>query len=165
MIKVGVGPGSLCTTRIETGNGVPQLTALIDAWTVAKKQKCKIVADGGIKNAGDLVKALCFSDAVMLGNLLSGTDEAPGNVIAVHGAPHKEYVGSSTHKANHVEGVTALVPYKGPVAAVVTKLMEGVRSGCSYQGVRATRDLSKSPHFVRISHAGLSESHPHNVVL
>lgn len=117
VVKVGIGPGSLCTTRIETGNGVPQLTALMEIFELRKTsyKKFKIVADGGIKNSGDIVKALCFSDAVMMGNVFAGTDEAPGKIISVQGKPFKEYVGSSTHKASHVEGVTALVPYKGPV--------------------------------------------------
>jgi IMP dehydrogenase len=166
VIKVGIGPGSLCTTRIETGNGVPQLTALMDVFEAQKKspKKFKIIADGGIKNSGDVVKALCFSDAVMMGNVFAGTDEAPGKVISVQGKPFKEYVGSSTHKASHVEGVTALVPYKGPVDRILTRLMEGVRSGCSYQGVQSTRALQLNPQFIKISHAGLTESHPHDVM-
>ncbi len=166
VIKVGIGPGSLCTTRIETGNGVPQLTALMDVFEARKtsQKHFKIIADGGIKNSGDIVKALCFSDAVMFGNLLAGTDEAPGKIFSMQGKSFKEYVGSSTHKASHVEGVTAMVPYKGPVDRILTRLMEGVRSGCSYQGVQSVQDLQKDPQFVKISHAGLTESHPHDVM-
>lgn len=166
VIKVGIGPGSLCTTRIETGNGVPQLTALMDVYEARKAAHANftIIADGGIKSAGDIVKALCFSDAVMVGNLLAGTEESPGEIVTINGQEFKQYNGSSTHKSNHIEGVTALVPYKGSVEHIITKLMEGVRSGCSYQGAHSIKDLQKNPEFVTISHAGLIESHPHNVV-
>ena len=175
VIKVGVGPGSLCTTRLETGNGVPQLSALASVYDYAtesftikdktdrKPAKFKIIADGGIKYAGDIVKALCFSDAVMLGNLLAGTDEAPGNIIRADGKSYKEYVGSSTHKKDHVEGVSALVPYKGPVRLVIKKLMDGIRSGMSYQNATRLDDLKTNPEFVSISNAGLVESAPHDV--
>ncbi len=166
VIKVGVGPGSLCTPRIETGNGVPQLTALApvhDARAIAKLD-FRIIADGGIRNAGDIVKALCFADAVMVGNLLAGTDEAPGEVTIVEGQRMKRYEGSSTHKTSHIEGVATLVPEKGSARHVIGRLMEGVRSGCSYQGANAVRDLQADPVFVRISHAGLTESYPHLIV-
>jgi len=167
VIKVGVGPGSLCTTRIETGNGMPQLTALMDVAQARKEANAQftIIADGGIKNAGDMVKALCLADAVMLGNLLAGTDESPGELIAINDQKYKQYNGSSTHKPSHIEGVTAMVSYRGPVVRVITKLMEGLRSGCSYQGAHDLNDLKKGPEFVLISHAGLTESHPHNVIL
>lgn len=172
VIKVGVGGGSLCTTRIETGNGVPQLTALEDVYEASKtvhgesghpRRKFKIIADGGIRSAGDIVKALCFSDAVMLGNLLAGTNEAPGAIVTIAGVRYKEYAGSSTHKTNHVEGVSALVPAKGPAANVIAQLLEGVRSGLSYQGVSNLDELKVEPEFVTISNAGLKESHPHDV--
>ncbi len=181
VVKVGVGPGSLCTTRIETGNGVAQLTALMD---VAKEQKQLVdlertrprdsnekvrtypfIADGGIKSAGDIVKALCFADMVMAGNLFAGTDEAPGDLIHMGGHPYKRYVGSSTHKTNHIEGVAAMVPYKGPAEQVLTKLLEGLKSGCSYQGVDNLIDLKDDPIFMKITNAGLQESHPHDVIL
>lgn len=181
VVKVGVGPGSLCTTRIETGNGVAQLTALMD---VAKEQKQLVdlertrprdsnekvrtypfIADGGLKNAGDLVKALCFADMVMAGNLFAGTDEAPGELIHMGGHPYKRYAGSSTHKTNHIEGVAAMVPYKGPAEQLLTKLLEGLKSGCSYQGVDNLIDLKDNPIFMKITNAGLQESHPHDVVL
>ena len=180
-VKVGVGPGSLCTTRIETGNGVAQLTALMD---VAQEQKqlsdlertrprdsnekfrtYPFIADGGIKNAGDIVKALCFADMVMAGNLFAGTDESPGELVHIGGHPYKRYVGSSTHKTNHIEGVEAMVPYKGPVEQVLTKLLEGLRSGCSYQGAHNLTELKDDPTFMRITNAGLQESHPHDVIL
>ncbi len=163
VIKVGVGPGSLCTTRIETGNGVPQLTALAEVHAAREKSKTRfsIIADGGIRNAGDIVKALCFADAVMVGNLLAGTDEAPGEITIVDGARMRRYEGSSTHKMNHIEGVVTLVPEKGSARRLIERLMAGERSGCSYQGAHTLRELQRDPLFVRISHAGLTESHPH----
>lgn len=172
VVKVGVGPGSLCTTRVETGNGVPQLTALMDVAEARSNMmrddknrgyNYQIIADGGIKSAGDIVKALCFADMVMAGNLFAGCDEAPGNILNVNGRTYKEYVGSSTHKTNHIEGVAAMVPYKGPVSGVLTKLIEGLQSGCSYQGCSRLAELRDNPQFIKISNSGLVESHPHDV--
>jgi len=166
VIKVGIGPGSLCTTRVETGNGVPQLTALEDArkgLNDGGHYDVKIVADGGIKRAGDVVKALCFADAVMLGNMLAGCPEAPGDIITISDKKYKQYAGSSTHKSRNVEGVIALVPTKPSVETVIERLMEGLRSGMSYQGVSNLIDLKKNPVFVEISNAGLVESKPHDV--
>jgi len=166
IIKVGVGPGSLCTTRIETGNGVPSLTALDDVYEQSRfGEKFKIIADGGLKNSGDITKALVFSHAVMLGNLLAGTHESPGTEYTLDGKKYKEYAGSSTYKTNHVEGVVGSVPYKGHVENVIIKLMEGLRSGCSYQGVHNLEDLKKDPEFVSITNVGLIESKPHDVIL
>jgi len=184
-VKVGIGPGSLCTTRIETGNGVPQLTALIDVNNMRKiitdsrinayvsplaaheiiNRPLYIIADGGIKNAGDIVKALCFSDMVMAGNLFAGCPETPGNLIYVNGQPHKEYVGSSTHKGSHVEGVSAIVQQKPPYKEVLGKLIEGLRSGLSYQGAQSLKQLKDFPEFIKISNAGLKESHPHDITI
>jgi len=199
VIKVGIGPGSLCTTRIETGNGVPQITALMDVfdescnvdeaeleqtkqWFVSHPtanidtlmtmvgslrnkddRKFKIIADGGIRNGGDIAKALCISDAVMLGSLLAGTNEAPGTieVDATSGRKFKTYAGSSTHKASRVEGVVRRVPCKGPVKHILTKLTEGVQSGLSYQGCKNLGELKEDYEFIQISGAGLAESHPH----
>ena len=163
IIKVGIGPGSLCSTRVETGNGVPQLTAL--STIKAGIGNTPIIADGGIKQTGDVVKSLCFADLVMLGNMLAGTDEAPGDVEVINGQQYKSYVGSSTHKTNHIEGVVARVPYKGPVQNVITKIVEGLRSGMSYQGVKNLKDLKTNPQFIEVSHAGLVESRPHSVIL
>jgi IMP dehydrogenase/GMP reductase len=188
VVKVGVGPGSLCTTRIETGNGVPQLTALMEVskrrenlmglqqkfnenegrWEMVPSSINKpmyIIADGGIKSAGDIVKALCFADMVMVGNLFAGCEETPGKMMVVDGTTYKEYVGSSTHKTNHVEGVAALVRPKGTYKSVLEKLVEGVRSGCSYQGAHTLAELRSNPTFVRITNAGLKESHPHDVIV
>lgn len=164
VVKVGVGNGSVCTTRIETGNGVPQLTALQDVYNTLGKdtnRSVSIIADGGIRNAGDIVKACVFSDAVMLGSLLAGTDEAPGEVVELNGQKYKGYAGSSTYKSSRVEGVAGLIKYKGPVNNVLQKLKEGLQSGLSYQGCRNLSELRESPEFVRISLAGLNESKPH----
>lgn len=174
IIKIGVGNGSTCSTRIETGNGYPQLSALINVCEAVyvgrerdgqEPQYPMFIADGGIKSAGDCVKALCFADLVMIGNLFAGTLEAPGEIISVNGQRFKKYAGSSTHKQKHIEGVVGMVPYKGQVGNVIIKLTEGIRSGCSYQGVDQVRKLQIKPEFVVISNAGLSESKPHSVIL
>lgn len=178
VVKIGVGPGSLCTTRIETGNGVPQFTALADVAEVQRqlreldrtrtpnrKRQYHFISDGGIKSAGDIVKALCFADMVMIGNLFAGCEEAPGRRVEIDKVVYKEYVGSSTHKTNHIEGVAALVPYKGTYDNIMTKLTEGLKSGCSYQGSHNLEELKDNPTFIRITSAGLKESHPHDVII
>ena len=179
IVKVGVGPGSLCTTRIETGNGVPQLTALMDvsetqrqlkelersrALSYEKRRTFPFIADGGIKNVGDIVKSLCFADLVMIGNMFAGCEETPGKVIIKDGISVKEYVGSSTHKTNHIEGVAAFVPYKGKFDDILVKMTEGLQSGMSYQGVSNLTDLKDNPVFIKITSNGLKESHPHDVI-
>ena len=123
------------------------------------------IADGGIKNAGDVVKALCFADMVMVGNLFAGCEETPGQVMSIDGRSYKEYVGSSTHKTNHIEGVAAIVHTKGAYKDILTKLLEGLRSGCSYQGAHNLEELRDNPEFIRITNAGLKESHPHDVII
>jgi len=166
-IRVGIGPGSLCTTRIETGNGVPQLTALEDVYNyrMACSGKFGIIADGGIKNSGDIVKALCFSDAVMVGNLIAGSDETPGQVVEIDGKKYRRYEGSSTHKNSHIEGVKALVPARGPLLHVIKRLAEGIRSGLSYQGARNLSELRRNPEFIRISALGIRENNHHDVIV
>jgi IMP dehydrogenase len=177
IVKVGVGPGSLCTTRIETGNGIPQLTALMDVAKVKEElqnayyqvhgevKAYSFIADGGIKNAGDMVKALCFADMVMAGNIFAGCKEAPGETLVINGVSYKKYVGSSTHKANHIEGIAAMVPEKGNFLDILTKLLEGIQSGCSYQGANNLIELKDSPTFIKITSAGLKESHPHDIII
>jgi IMP dehydrogenase len=155
VVKVGVGPGSLCTTRVETGNGVPQLTALMDVDEMRQRwyPERQIIADGGIKNAGDCVKALCFADFVMLGRVFAGCNEAS-----------RRYEGSSTHNTSHIEGVVADIPPTGKsYSETLDRLLSGIRSGCSYQGVRNLQELKESPVFIRITQAGLVESKPHDV--
>src|SRR5690606_34707848 len=110
VIKVGIGPSGVCTTRRETGNGVPQLTAIEEGYKILQDNK-KIISDGGCKKSADITTALCFSHAVMLGGMLAGTDEAPGHIIEMNGGKYKKYAGSSTHKPNHIEGIYSLVPY------------------------------------------------------
>lgn len=168
IIKAGVGCGALCSTRIQTGNGVPQITTLNNIshmrnLCVQFKDKL-IIADGGVKDSGDCTKALVFADLVMAGNLFAGTEEAPGTKITKDGILYKEYAGSSTHKSSHIEGVTTFVPYKGMYANVLDKLLQGIRSGCSYQGVDNLTDLKENPQFVKISSAGYRESIPHGAL-
>jgi IMP dehydrogenase len=163
IIKVGVGPGSICTTRIQTGNGAPQLTAL--EFVRAGIGDTPIIADGGIKNSGDIVKALCFADMVMVGNLFAGTMEAEGEIIQTREGNFKRYEGSSTLKDRFVEGVKGQAPFKGKYACeVLGDLLDGVRSGLSYQGCnklsKFRRDCPES-RFVRMTNNGLMESQPH----
>jgi IMP dehydrogenase len=178
VIKVGIGNGSICTTRIETGNGYPQLSALDIVYkasladpkdflnkTLVNDRKFSIMSDGGIRRVGDIVKALCFSDVVMLGSMLAGTDEAPGELTLHNGIMHKAYAGSSTHKSKHVEGVKAMVPLKGAVSKVLDRIKDGLLSGFSYQGANNITELQKDPSFVQMSNSGLAESLPHDVVL
>jgi IMP dehydrogenase len=178
IVKCGVGGGSLCTTRIKTGNGVPQLTALMDVAEVRhqlqelmknrpveQRRSFGIISDGGCKNSGDLIKSLCFADLVMTGNLFAGCEETPGNKIVINGINCKEYVGSSTHKTNHIEGIAAFVPCTEKYETILSKLLEGVRSGMSYQGAHNLTELKDNPTFIRITNAGLKESHPHDIIL
>jgi IMP dehydrogenase len=177
-VKIGVGSGSICTTRIETGNGVPQLTALIDVAKIRDEfnnrdqdivysngNRKYLISDGGCKNSGDIVKALCFADMVMVGNLFAGCDEAPGECMTINNHQKvKEYDGSSTHKNTHIEGIKSLVECSGSFKDVLSKLIDGVTSGCSYQGAKYIKQLQTNPRFVRISNAGMIESKPHNVI-
>lgn len=167
VVKAGIGSGSICTTRVETGNGVPMLTTLSDICYMAQKTPCdiKVIADGGVRNGGDLTKCLCFASMAMLGNVLAGTDESPGDILEINGQQYKEYRGSSTYSTTHIEGVAGLVPYKGSAKNVIDKLLQGLRSGCSYQGANTLEELRKDPQFVSITHAGLIESRPHDIIL
>jgi IMP dehydrogenase len=180
-IKVGIGPGSICTTRIISGVGVPQLTAVKDAVRAARG-KVPVIADGGVKFSGDITKALAAgASCVMLGTLLAGTDEAPGDIILYQGRSYKSYRGmgsvgameagskdrygqSGVEKEKLVpEGIEGRVPYKGPVALVLHQLAGGVRAGLGYCGCRDLAALRRKARFVRISNAGLKESHVHDV--
>lgn len=183
VLKVGVGPGSICTTRIVSGVGVPQLTAISDVVQVAKRYNVGVIADGGIKFSGDIVKALAAgADAVMLGGLLAGCEETPGDVLEVYGKKVKTYVGMGSLSAMQrgssdryfqggqkelkklvPEGIEATVPYKGPMSDVIYQMMGGLRSGMGYCGCATITELKDKAKFVRISNAGLKESHPHTV--
>ena len=183
VLKVGVGPGSICTTRIVSGVGVPQLTAVSDVVQVAKRYNVGVIADGGIKFSGDIVKALAAgADAVMLGGLLAGCEETPGEIIEVYGKKVKTYVGMGSLSAMQrgssdryfqggqkelkklvPEGIEATVPYKGPMSDVIYQMMGGLRSGMGYCGCANIEELKDKAQFVKISNAGLKESHPHTV--
>src|SRR3989338_2871207 len=182
VVKVGVGPGSICTTRVVAGIGVPQLTAIIEAVKAAKKTKTPIIADGGIKYSGDIVKALAAgATAVMVGGLLAGTDEAPGKIISLNGKKFKVYRGMGSMAAMRKgskdrylqsdkikqevvpEGVVGHVPYKGPALDVIGQLIGGLKQGLGYCGAKDITELHHKAEFVRISPAGLRESHPHGL--
>lgn len=181
-LKVGVGPGSICTTRIMTGCGVPQFTAISECARAARKMKKIIWADGGVKNSGDIVKCLAAgASAVMVGNVLAGTDETPPKIIRIQGKKYKSYNGSTslTEKKNqiikynldkttqyikHIEGVEGFVPYKGPVKELLEKLVAGIRSGYSYCGAKNTEDLWQKARFVRVTPIGLRENGAHDIL-
>jgi IMP dehydrogenase len=182
VIKVGVGPGSICTTRVIAGIGVPQLTAIMDVARKVKRTKTPIIADGGIKYSGDLVKALAAgADAVMIGGLLAGTDEAPGKIVTIKGKKFKVYRGMGSidamqkgskdrylqdSKANEdliAEGVVGHVPYQGSVKTVIGQLIGGLKQGLGYCGSKNISELHKKAEFIKISGAGLRESHPHSL--
>jgi IMP dehydrogenase len=184
-IKVGIGPGSICTTRIVAGVGVPQLTAIMDAVEVAKKTGTPVIADGGIKYSGDLAKAIAAgADVSMVGSLLAGTDETPGEVFLYQGRSYKSYRGMGSIGAMArgsadryfqqdikdnlklvPEGIEGQVPYKGPVATVLHQLVGGLRAAMGYVGAENIAALHKKAQFVRISGAGLRESHVHDVAI
>ena len=178
-VKVGIGPGSICTTRIETGHGVPQLTAVLEASKAAKEFGKTIIADGGIKNAGDIVKALAAgASAVMLGNILAGCDESPGEIIEHNGKKFKKYFGSTSseqkqkHLENikndpnylkHIEGVSGSVPHKGSLGDLIEKLKAGISSGLSYSGAKNINEFQQKAKFIAISPAGMRESGSHDL--
>ena len=184
-IKVGIGPGSICTTRVVAGVGVPQLTAIMDAVDVAKHANTPVIADGGIKYSGDLAKALAAgADCAMVGSLLAGTDETPGEVFLYQGRSYKTYRGMGSVGAMArgsadryfqqeikdtlklvPEGVEGQVPYKGPVANVVHQLVGGLRAAMGYVGAKDLAEFHDKAEFVRISGAGLRESHVHDVTI
>lgn len=185
VVKVGIGPGSICTTRIVAGVGVPQITAIYDAATAAREYNKPIIADGGIKYSGDVVKALAAGgNAVMLGSMLSGTTEAPGELFESNGQKFKAYRGMGSvgamaqshgssdryfqggvNEANKLvpEGIEARVAYKGDVSDVIFQIDGGLRSGMGYVGAANIPALIENAQFVRITGAGLRESHPHDV--
>lgn len=183
VVKVGIGPGSICTTRVVAGVGVPQITAIYDAAAVAREYGKTIIADGGIKYSGDIVKALAAGgNAVMLGSMFAGTDEAPGETEIFQGRKFKTYRGMGSiaamkkgssdryfqgyvNEANKLvpEGIEGRVAYKGSVADIVFQMLGGIRSGMGYVGAANIKELHDNAQFVEMSGAGLKESHPHDV--
>ena len=184
-IKVGIGPGSICTTRVVTGIGVPQITAVFDCARVARARGVNVIADGGLQYAGDLAKAVAAgADTVMFGSLLAGTDESPGEVVVVQGERYKEYRGMGSVGAmksrsfskdryfqDHVtdeekivaEGIEGRVAYTGPVKHTVFQLVGGLRQAMGYCGAATIADMQTRSRFVRMTAAGLRESHPHDI--
>ncbi|WP_303862618.1 IMP dehydrogenase [Alkalibaculum bacchi] len=179
-IKVGIGPGSICTTRVIAGIGVPQITAIMDCAEVAKKYGVPIIADGGIKYSGDIVKAIAAgADTVMIGSLFAGTEESPGETIIYQGRSFKSYRGMGSIAAmkqgssdryfqegnNKLvpEGVEGKVPFKGSLADTVFQMLGGLRSGMGYCGAANIQELKENTQFIKITSAGLRESHPHDV--
>jgi IMP dehydrogenase len=181
-VKVGIGPGSICTTRVVAGIGVPQITAITECARVTARYNIPIIADGGIRYSGDIVKALAFgASSVMTGNLFAGTEESPGETILLEGRQYKEYraMGSlgamSRGSADRYfqegarkfvpEGVEGRVPYRGLVREVIFQLVGGVKQGLGYCGAKNIKELKAKAKFVRISVAGLRESHPHDITI
>jgi len=186
-LKAGVGPGSICTTRVVAGVGVPQVTAVFDVAEAAIRHGVPVIADGGITSSGDVAKAIASgADAVMLGSMLAGTDEAPGDVIVVQGERFKEYRGMGSLGAMKArsfskdryfqgdvedvdklvpEGIEGRVPYKGPLAPIVYQLVGGLRQAMGYCGAPTVEALKTESRFVRITGAGVRESHPHDVTI
>jgi IMP dehydrogenase len=183
-VKVGMGPGSICTTRVVSGAGMPQITAVAEAARACAAADVPVIADGGVKFSGDLVKAIAAgASSVMIGSLLAGTDESPGELILRQGRSFKSYRGMGSIGAMKEgakdryfqegalseklvpEGIEGMVPYKGPLSAMVQQLVGGLRAGMGYCGCRTIRDLQTRARFVKISPAGLKESHVHDVII
>lgn len=183
-VKVGVGPGSICTTRVISGVGVPQLSAILDCAAITKSAGVSLIADGGIKYSGDIVKALAAgAQSVMIGSLLAGTDESPGDLILYQGRSYKEHRGMGSLEAMREgskdryfqaeresdklvpEGIVGRVPYRGSVSTVIYQLVGGVRAGMGYVGSKTISELFEKAKFVRLTSAGLKESHAHDVII
>jgi IMP dehydrogenase len=186
-VKIGIGPGSICTTRVVAGVGVPQLSAILDCASVAAKAGIPLIADGGIKYSGDVVKALAAgASCVMIGSLLAGTDESPGEIILMQGRSYKEHRGMGSIEAMREgsrdryfqddkpmdevgklvpEGIVGRVPYRGSASQVIYQLVGGIRAGMGYCGAETIDALCKRAKFVRITPAGLKESHVHDVII
>lgn len=182
-VKAGIGPGSICTTRIISGVGVPQLSAIMNCSPVCKKWGVPLIADGGIKYSGDIAKAIAGgADCVMIGNLFAGTDESPGETVLFHGRSYKEYRGMGSIEAMKrgssdryfqeedetklvPEGITGRVPYRGPLSATIYQLIGGLKAGMSYVGARNIREFQKKARFIKITSSSLRESHVHDVII
>ncbi len=184
-LKVGVGPGSICTTRVVTGAGIPQITAISDVYKVTKVAGVPLIADGGLKYSGDITKAIVAgASSVMLGNMLAGTEEAPGEVIIYQGRSYKTYRGMGSIEAMRQgsrdryfqdtlsdedkiapEGIEGRVPYKGSVVNIIQMMVEGLKAGMGYAGCKTIQELQKKGKFIKISSVGVRESHVHDVII
>jgi IMP dehydrogenase len=183
-VKVGIGPGSICTTRVVAGVGVPQITAIADCVAAADPHGIPIIADGGVKLSGDVTKAIAAgASCVMIGSLFAGTDESPGELVLYQGRSYKVYRGMGSLGAMRrgskdrygqggaadeklvPEGIEGRVPYRGSLAAIVYQLVGGLRAGMGYTGSRSVAELRQNSRFVRISPQGLRESHVHDVIV
>ncbi|HEY6330681.1 MAG TPA: IMP dehydrogenase, partial [Blastocatellia bacterium] len=184
-IKVGMGPGSICTTRVISGAGVPQITAILDCAKAARGSGVPVIADGGIKYSGDITKAIAAgADSVMIGSLFAGTDESPGEIILFQGRSFKAYRGmgaisamkegsrdrygqSDTFQSSKLvpEGIEGRVPHKGPLASLVHQLVGGLKAGMGYCGCKTIAELQENSRFIRVTSAGLKESHVHDVII
>jgi IMP dehydrogenase len=184
-VKVGIGPGSICTTRVVTGAGVPQITAISSCVKAAREKSIPVISDGGVKFSGDVAKAIAAgADVVMIGSLFAGTEEAPGEVILFQGRSFKSYRGMGSIGAMREgsrdryaqdtaendsklvpEGIEGRVPYKGTLSEMVTQLVGGLRSGMGYTGCRTIPEFQERTRFLRITSAGLKESHVHDVII
>jgi IMP dehydrogenase len=184
-VKVGVGPGSICTTRVVTGAGVPQITAVADVYKAASPKGIPVIADGGIKFSGDVTKAIAAgASSVMLGNLLAATDESPGETVIYQGRSYKTYRGMGSIEAMKEgsrdryfqdsplsesklvpEGIEGRVPYKGSTSRIIQMMVGGLKAGMGYAGCRNIEELQKKAKFIRITSAGLRESHVHDVMI
>lgn len=185
-VKVGVGPGSICTTRVVTGAGIPQITAISNVYSVTSKYNIPLIADGGIKYSGDITKALAAgANSVMVGNLLAGTDESPGEVVIYQGRSYKTYRGMGSLEAMKEgqsrdrygqdetrqetklvpEGIEGRVPYKGSAVQIIQMLVGGIKSGMGYAGCRTIPELQEKARFIRITPAAYKESHVHDVII
>lgn len=184
-IKVGIGPGSICTTRVVAGVGVPQITAIAECASIARKYGIPLIADGGVKFSGDLPKAIVAgADSIMIGSLFAGTEESPGDTVLYQGRTYKTYRGMGSIGAMKEgskdryfqsdvdsdiklvpEGIEGMVPFRGPLSATIHQLMGGLRSGMGYTGCPTIRELQTNGRFIRITGAGLKESHVHDVTI
>ncbi len=184
-VKVGVGPGSICTTRVVTGAGIPQITAIADVYKVAEAKNIPIIADGGVKFSGDTTKAIVAgASSVMLGNVLAGTEESPGEVVIYQGRSYKTYRGMGSIEAMKEgsrdryfqdltsseakiapEGIEGRVPYKGSAAHIIQMMVEGLKAGMGYAGCKTIQELKRKAKFIKITGAGVRESHVHDVII
>lgn len=184
-VKVGIGAGSICTTRVVAGVGIPQITAVLNCAEAARKYNIPIIADGGVKQTGDIPKAIAAgADTIMVGGLLAGTEESPGEKVLYEGRSFKIYRGMGSIEAMKEgskdryfqdvedditklvpEGIEGRVPYKGPVSEVIYQMVGGLRSAMGYCGCKSLSDMQRNAKFVEVTTAGLVESHPHDVIV